>query len=573
MSLTITVRPSGATSGGETKALPTDGDNGNQEIDTKSEAEAALTHVTDDAHVAVVGTKTYTRADLIKIRDNNSAAAPKSDESATIPGSGASHGAGLEGYAIGGLGENGHGGGGARLTYRLGLPLSDGAHKFHLDPLIGADVGHFSKSYVTPGGEDVKSAYTSGGGVIGADLRYTPPILGHRFWMSLGARFLAGGFGTADSASVSLPNTCTPGNLGRGECEPNAGPKTGNAGTAGLWNPKVGSARGTSGLFFGLDIPLTLAGRIATGSWGSADIFGGPMFSYRYLSPKDGNGFGSSGFGGFLGLALRFGGTDSTQPKPVVAPPPPPPPAPKPADKDNDGVADADDKCPDVAGVNENLGCPALIAKVVSSPAGVKAEDKFLVGLEVNTTTKVRVSFKDEKGTLNNSNSVYLDEGKSNSEFSVPAGLKSGKYKLVVTFEDMTTHVKKTEEKDIVIVENVSATLPGSFAPGQPPTIQNVKVNGMEKLEGVTYVIEGFDKDKKSIGTMDSNNVAKGDRSWTLNEKTGTRIPLAAPGGKGFQKDVNYVVTLKNKEGLVVWTSSFEVGQAAPVYGKKVKPK
>jgi len=491
----------------------------------------------------------------------------------TIPGTGASHGAGIEGYAVGGVGENGHSGGGARLTYQAGIPLVGGDHKLHFDPVVGFDFAHFGKSYTTPGGEGVQSGFTTVGGVLGGGLRYTPPILNGRSWISLGLRFLAGGFGTADSATVALPNTCTPGDFGRGECEPNAGPKTGNAGTSGLWNPGVGSARGTSGLFFGLDIPLTLAGRIATGTWGSADIFGGPMFSYRYLSPKDGHGFGSSGFGGFLGLALHFGGSDSTQPKPAAVTPPPPPPAPKPADKDNDGIADADDKCPDVAGVKENLGCPAFAAKVVSSPAGVKAEDKFLVGLEVNTTTKVRVSFKDEKGTLNNCNPVFLDEGKSNSEFGVPAGLKSGKYKLVVNFEDMTTHVKKTEEKDIVIVENVSAVLPGSFAPGQPPTIQNVKVNGMEKLEGVTYVIEGFDKDKKSIGTMDSNTVAKGDRSWTLNEKTGTRIPLAAPGGKGFQKDVNYVVTLKNKEGLVVWTSSFEVGQAAPVYGKKVKPK
>jgi hypothetical protein len=209
---------------------------------------------------------------------------------------------------------------------------------------------------------------------------------------------------------------------------------------------------------------------------------------------------------------------------------------------------------------------------VTSSPAAVKAQDKFLVGVSVSTASKVSVKFKDEAGALTNSNSHLVEEGNSKSEFNVPADLKSGKYKLLITFEDMVTHVKKVEEKEIVIVENVTADLPGSFAPGQPPTIQNVKVNGMEKLEGLTYVIEGFDKDKKSVGTLDSTSIAKGDKSWTLGEKLGTRVPLTAPGTKGFQKDINYVVTLKNKEGHVVWSGSFEIGQAA-VYVKKVKPK
>ena len=51
-----------------------------------------------------------------------------------------------------------------------------------------------------------------------------------------------------------------------------------------------------------------------------------------------------------IGLAHRFG---SETPR-VVAPPPPP----VVLDRDNDGVPDADDKCPDVAGLASLQGCP-----------------------------------------------------------------------------------------------------------------------------------------------------------------------------------------------------------------------
>ena len=51
-----------------------------------------------------------------------------------------------------------------------------------------------------------------------------------------------------------------------------------------------------------------------------------------------------------LGLAQRIG---SAEPKVV-----PPPPVPVVLDRDNDGVPDADDKCPDVAGLATLQGCP-----------------------------------------------------------------------------------------------------------------------------------------------------------------------------------------------------------------------
>ncbi|HLO82729.1 MAG TPA: OmpA family protein [Chitinophagaceae bacterium] len=50
-----------------------------------------------------------------------------------------------------------------------------------------------------------------------------------------------------------------------------------------------------------------------------------------------------------LTLALR------AKPKPIVVAPPPPPP---PADRDNDGIADPNDKCPDVPGLAKYQGCP-----------------------------------------------------------------------------------------------------------------------------------------------------------------------------------------------------------------------
>jgi outer membrane protein OmpA-like peptidoglycan-associated protein len=50
-------------------------------------------------------------------------------------------------------------------------------------------------------------------------------------------------------------------------------------------------------------------------------------------------------------LSFRFG-------KKPVPPPPPPPPAPVITDRDGDGIADVNDKCPDVPGLAKYQGCP-----------------------------------------------------------------------------------------------------------------------------------------------------------------------------------------------------------------------
>lgn len=321
MSLTITVRPQGATSGGDTHALPTEGDNGNQEIDTRAEAEAALTHLPESStNVVVIGDRTYTRAQLIEIRDRNAAPAASNGNDGTVMGSGASHGFFLEGQYAGGLGNRAHNGGGVRVGYRAGIPLANGNTQLTLDPVLGLDIGGYSAGFRTPGGEAVQSGFTRYGGLLGADLRVAPNFWDHRMSFSGGLRFGVGGFGTADSATVNLPQTCTPDNFGRGECEPNAGPRTGNAGTRGLMNFDSGSARGTSGVYLYAGIPLTVGIDIARGDWGNLRGVLGFEPGYTQLMPSDGHGFGFWSMAGTLGISGNFGGSAVQRPRRSEAP-------------------------------------------------------------------------------------------------------------------------------------------------------------------------------------------------------------------------------------------------------------
>lgn len=85
------------------------------------------------------------------------------------------------------------------------------------------------------------------------------------------------------------------------------------------------------------------------------------------------DGWSSSGayiLEGTVGIDYFFGGKSE---------PPPPPKPPPPPDRDKDGIVDADDKCPDVAGVAEFKGCPDTDKDGVPDPddkcpkdAGVK---------------------------------------------------------------------------------------------------------------------------------------------------------------------------------------------------------
>lgn len=111
-------------------------------------------------------------------------------------------------------------------------------------------------------------------------------------------------------------------------------------------------------------LSLGIGGGYYTGDWGAYVPTGvGLQFNfnsvtylmiqaqYRWTLSKDkvkDNLFYS------FGIAQNFG---AERKKKVVAPPPPPP-APVVLDRDGDGVNDADDKCPDVAGLAALQGCP-----------------------------------------------------------------------------------------------------------------------------------------------------------------------------------------------------------------------
>jgi hypothetical protein len=324
-----------------------------------------------------------------------------------------------------------------------------------------------------------------------------------------------------------------------------------------------GSSRGTSGAFLNPGLDLNLGVDIVRGDWGNLQGTGTFNISQMILLPSDGHSFSYTQLAGLLGLRVNIGG-GATEVKPrAVATPTPPPPPPAPLDRDGDGVADSEDKCPEVAGTKENAGCPAYEAKVVDASTSVKPEGRFAIAVEVGAKSEVTVQLKDAAGKLYNAGSANVETGQSVSEFRAPSTLTSGKYKLVIAMKDAATKVEKVEEREIAIVERIEWTVPGSFAPGQPPTAQDVRVVGQPKLEGVSYVIVAFDKDGKQVGEIKVT-----DKPGTIEDKKGTRIAFKAPDINGkavsWQKDINYRVGLINKDGNLLDVKSFEIGQAPP---------
>ncbi|HEX5038162.1 MAG TPA: hypothetical protein VFX30_13480 [bacterium] len=317
MSINLTVGANGATTGRTDQSIPGDGD-----IDTRAEAEAALTLLPEGStDTVMVGDREYTRAQLIELRDGS---APESSETPetetppastrTVPGDGPSHGISLDGYGSFGLSSYGHSGGGGRLAYTLGLPLVMGEHRLFADISVAGDVASLSTGYLTPGGESANSGFTRYGGRIGAALRYAPPILDHRLWASLGLGLGVAGFSTADSTMVSTPGDCVPGDFGRPDCEPTAGPRTGNAGTTGLRNPRTGGSRGTSGFGLTVDIPLTIGADVVTGNWGSLSVYGFVAPQFTALAPSDGDGISEWNLLAGGGIIARIGGSASEVP-------------------------------------------------------------------------------------------------------------------------------------------------------------------------------------------------------------------------------------------------------------------
>lgn len=240
--------------------------------------------------------------------------APKAETPPKAPsstlGTGPSHGFALQGFGSVGPDESvGHNGGGLYLGYTLGVPLNNGETRFFLDPTVGFRVGTGLHPFMTLGGEKGQSEFASYGVSLGLDFRVVPSFANKRFFVSLGAKAQLGYFSTPASTLFTIERPCDMGTMGRQCTEPGAGPQTGNAGTTGLWNPHVGSARGTSGFALGVEVPISVGYDIFRGNWGSGGVFASFVPGYTYLMPNDGHGFGYGTIGGALGIYARFGGS------------------------------------------------------------------------------------------------------------------------------------------------------------------------------------------------------------------------------------------------------------------------
>lgn len=352
MSITISVGANGAPAT-ERKEQAIPGDGG---IDTKEEAEAALAFLPEgSSDTVMVGGQSYTRAQLVELRDRAPAGDPK-PEGEAVPGEGVSLGFGLHGLATGDNGELGHGKSGATLTGQVGIPLKKSEHQLHLDIIAGLQLGTQKRQFndTTPGGEKIiqPSAFTNYGGLLGAFLRYSPPFLKNRFYVSPGVVGGLSGFSSKEGDSIPAGGNCTVGDKGRQECgEPAAGPRTTtDTGAEGVWDPKRLSNRsGASGLLLNLDFIASLGATVVRGEWGSLNLELGPMLSIVNLRPSKWEGYTYHGWGARGGVVMQFGGSAAYVSGGETKRP----------DKDNDGVPDAEDKCPEVAGPKENGGCPA----------------------------------------------------------------------------------------------------------------------------------------------------------------------------------------------------------------------
>ncbi len=314
MSITITIRPNGAPTGGKDQTIAGDG-----AIDTKEEAEAALTFLPPNSTDTVVsGGKSYTRDELIAIRDQKTAPADSKDGTTAAPGM--ANGVALTGYYAFSGGEKGHPGPGVRLSWVPSWLVGGDQYTTHFDLPVGGEVGHFSKDYTLPGGGDANSAFTRYGARIVPTLHLVAPWADRRLSGSIGAALGIGGFSTADSNMVSTPTACIPDAFGRTDCDPKAGPRTGNAGDAGLLYPRIGSSRGAKGAYFDFGVPITLGVAIARGAWGQIGGHVGFEPGYTHLMPADGGAFGFARFVGFLGIHGIFGGSSVEIPRTPAGP-------------------------------------------------------------------------------------------------------------------------------------------------------------------------------------------------------------------------------------------------------------
>jgi hypothetical protein len=166
---------------------------------------------------------------------------------------------------------------------------------------------------------------------------------------SIGFVAAVGGFLSEEGTEVSTPGNCEPGDFGRSECEPSAGPRKGNAGTSGAYNPRTGNSRETDGGYASIGIPVTIGLDILRGDFGSIALNAIFEPSYTALLPSDGDGTGYWNLSGGGEVVARFGGAEAHVAKEKEE---------EAGDKDGDGVRDAVDSCPDDAGPGTPDGCP-----------------------------------------------------------------------------------------------------------------------------------------------------------------------------------------------------------------------
>jgi hypothetical protein len=296
------------TAGGQTYAvdIPATADDENNASVSKGEAQAAIdAFQKDHSNVDLHGGTVTVGAQSQGLDQYLPAAA--TSEGGTTFGSGPSHGFALGGTVSGGLGELGHNTRGLGMSYVLGVPLSE---LLFLDGIFGAEVSHSELDFNSPGGEKVNSAFTSYGATIGADLRIVPNVADKRIGFAVGPRVGVSSFSSDPGTPVSLPASCTPGNNGRSECGPVAGPRTGNSGLTGLVNPDQGGSRGpVNGMALITKLVATASVDAARGTWGSFGFYGQFGPAYTALFPSDGHSFSFWSMGAGAGVIGRFGGS------------------------------------------------------------------------------------------------------------------------------------------------------------------------------------------------------------------------------------------------------------------------
>lgn len=121
-------------------------------------------------------------------------------------------------------------------------------------------------------------------------------------------------------------------------------------------------------------------------------------------------------------------------------------------DTDGDGISDADDKCPNLAGIADNLGCPEMILYYKRDEALLNADDKAELDKVVaflNNNSNVHIILEGHTSTLGETDyNQKLSEKRANNsvEYLVSKGIDAGRLKTVGYGEQFPIGDNNTEE-------------------------------------------------------------------------------------------------------------------------------